>query len=684
MLGGSSLGIGVTLFLRDQFSGTAARVRASAKQTEAEFLRMQQNQLRQQSMMYAGLAVGGVMALRGMGRMVKKAAEFSYEMEFVKSITAATATEQGRLSGIAKRLGRETMFYPQAIAEGMRFMAMAGMSAAEVEKNIQGAVTLAGATKSELGGKGGAADIMTNVMKQYQIGFKYTNDVADMLSYAVTRANTNLFDLGDALKYSGATAMDLNISLGESTSMVMALGNAGMQGSMAGVAMENSMRYLARAFSSFGSGPSQRALAELRLTVEDVTDSAGNLLTMTEVIKKVGDSLQFRFGGMENVETQAILQSIFGVRGKRAGSLLIRNFQEFDRFTSEIATKSKGHAGRIMADMMSTLQGHMYKMGSAWQAMWVSFTEKVAPTLIVIMKGLIKTLAFFEKVFDKKILGGFLATGIAGFLVWKTAVCAYRAVAMGLKAVHIGAKISALNMVSSTVAGYSQMTAAAGVYAAASTAAAVTTRAQMVGLIGTARAGGMKGVTLNAAGRMVAKSRTGMRAFVSGKQAGAIMAGTAGVVGGRVVARGATRMLLGRIVGIFGGPLGMALAFVLPGLIGAVVSAVRNSKQSTDANTKQLQEANAAKLRAEMQYSRVGHVLQFQDLKTPELTMIGQSVVGQQQRNLSTDTLGRLTQQLEKLLESKQVQPINIYIDNELAIQKIFERNMADSLSVLQ
>ena len=194
----------------------------------------------------------------------------------------------------------------------------------------------------------------------------------------------------------------------------------------------------------------------------------------------------------------------------------------------------------------------------------------------------------------------------------------------------------------------------------------------------------MKGVTLNAAGRMVAKSRTGMRAFVSGTQAASIAAGTARVMGGRVVAQGAGRMLLGKAVGIFGGPLGMALAFVLPGLIGAVISVIRKSKQSTDANTKQLQEASAAKIRAEMQYSRVGHMLQFQDLKTPELITIGQSVMGQQQRNLSTDTLGRLAQQLEKLLESKQVQPINIYIDNELALQKIFERNMADSLSVLQ
>lgn len=681
MLGGSTLGIGVTMFLRDQFSGPSARVRASAQQTQQEFLRMQEAQLRSQRNMYAGLAIGGVMALRGMGRMVKKAAAFSYEMEFVKSITAATATEQIRLASVAKTLGRETMFYPQAIAEGMRFMAMAGMSATEVEKNIQGAVTLAGATKAELGGKGGAADIMTNVMKQFKIGFEYTNDVANILAYAVTRANTNLFDLGEALKYAGSTSMDLNISLGESTAMVMALGNAGMQGSMAGVAMENSMRYMTRAFSTFGSGTSQRALAELGLTTKDVTDEAGNLLTMTEVMKKFGQAI---VSVGSNVERQAILQAVFGVRGKRAASLFLRNLLEFEKFTGKVSAVEGDYAANILGDMMNTLQGHMFKLGSAWQAMWVSFTERVGPIFIWLMKGLVKALAFFERVFDKKIIGGFFATAIAGFLVIKTATFAYKTVVAGLRLMHIAAGTSATVMSNQMVAGYAKATAAAGVYATATTVASQARMTGMVGLIARARAGGLKGVTVNAAGRMVAKSRTGMRAFVGGTQAAAIAAGTARVAGGRVLAVGATRMVLSRIVGIFGGPLGIALSFILPGLIGGVIAAVRKNKESTEANTKGLEEANKAKLRAEMQYTRVGHMISFQDLKTPELTTIGQTAVGQQQRNLDTETLGRLAKQLEKLLMEKQVQPVNIYIDNELAIQKLLDRNIADSLSVLQ
>jgi len=678
MLGGSTLGIGVTMFLRDQFSGPAARIRASAKQTEADFLRMQQNQMRAQRNMYAGLAIGGIMALRGMGKMVKKAAQFSYEMEFVKSITQATGEEQGKLSDIAKRLGRETMFYPQAIAEGMRFMAMAGMSAAEVEKNIQGAVTLAGATKSELGGKGGAADIMTNVMKQFQIGFEYTNDVADRLSYAVTRANTNLFDLGEALKYSGATAMDINISLEESTAMIMALGNAGMQGSMAGVAMENSMRYMARAFSSFASGPSRRALAELGLDVKDVTDQSGNLLSMTEIMKTFGNAIA---SIPSNVERQAILQSTFGVRGKRAASLFLRNLQEFEKFSGDVSSKSSGHAAKIMGDMMNTLQGHMYKLGSAWNAMWVSFTDKVGPVLIVIMKGLTKTLAFFERVFDSKILGGFLAVGIAGFISWKTAVFAYRAIVLGLRVVHLGARISATEMAGSTVAGYRAMTASARAYQAAAMGASAANMTGMSGMVG---AGMIRGLTLNKAGRIVAQSKTGMKTFVSGAAAARVMSGASRVVGGKVIAQTGARMMLGRLVGILGGPLGIALSFVLPGLIGAVVSAVRNNKQSTDANTKQLEDANRLRVREESKYTAVGHMIQFQDLKSPELTMTGRTVANQVGANISQKALDKVASQLEILLTSKQAQPIHIHIDNEETVTRLIDRNMVDSLSMLK
>ena len=159
MVGGSALGIGVTMFLRDQFSGPAARVRSSAAMTTMELRKMQEQQLRSQRNMYAGLAMAGAMGLRGIMRTVKVGAKFGYEMEFVKSITNATIAQQMKLGSVAKDLAGATMFFPKDVAEGMRFMAMAGMDVSEVLGNITGAVNLAGATMAQLGGKGGAPGI---------------------------------------------------------------------------------------------------------------------------------------------------------------------------------------------------------------------------------------------------------------------------------------------------------------------------------------------------------------------------------------------------------------------------------------------------------------------------------------------------------------------------------------------
>ena len=183
----STLGIGLTMFLRDQFSGPASRIRSSNRAMQLDMRRMQEENLRYQRNVGTGVAMMGGAALLGLTRAVKESAKFGYEMTFVKAITSATTREMEALSKQGMKLGADTMFKAQDVAEGMRFMAMAGMTSDQVSKNIEGAVNLAGATKSLLGGKGGAADIMTNVMKQFSIDFKNTQAVADVLAYGTDR-----------------------------------------------------------------------------------------------------------------------------------------------------------------------------------------------------------------------------------------------------------------------------------------------------------------------------------------------------------------------------------------------------------------------------------------------------------------------------------------------------------------
>jgi len=669
MVGGSSLGIGLTLFLRDQFSGPAARIKNSSRELQQQF-QMMEDQLRYQRNLNAGLAFGGAMVLRGFGRQIKKAADYRYEMEFVKSITAANTAEQKQLAKTAETLAGKTMFYPQDIAEGMRFMAMAGMDAEQVLHNISGAVNLAGATMSQLGGKGGAADIMTNVMKQFGIDFKDTISVADKLAYGVTRANTNLFDLGEALKYSGATAMDLNVTLDESVAMVMALGNAGMQGSMAGVAMENAMRYMARAFSDFASGPSRKALAEIGLTVTDVTDQAGNLLSMTEIMTRFGNAIDQNFGSGMNVQKQAILQNIFGVRGKRAGSLFLRNLKEFQKFSGDVASQSIGHSGRIMEDMMSTFKGEMDKLISEFQSMWIAITTAIEPVgkaIVKVLRVITKALSFTFKI---PFLGEFLAGGVIGFVAIRTAAFAYTAVVKGLQLLHMQAKHSAINMSTSGIAGWNAMSAAAARYAGIVKSGAIS---EMVG------AGMIRGLTLNKAGRIVAQSsKTGMKTFVSGAAAAGVMTGASRVVGGKVIANTAGRFALGKLVGILGGPLGMALSFILPAAITAMVRAFKGNKDSLDKNTDALNKKGESAM--SIFSGQSDQVMRFTDLQAPALQVVGAAASDRLQNNLMQENMAYYQKQLTDILNKEMNQTIVINVAGEEQFRQTIERYMFDNV----
>lgn len=591
MFGSSALGIGLTMFLRDQFSGPAQRIRNSNIAMQDSMRRTQEESLRHSRNLNAGIALAGAAASRYLFRTIKEQSRFGYEMEFVKSITSATREEATALGKQAMQLGQDTMFFAQDVAEGMRFMAMAGMSAKQVKENIAGAVNLAGATMTQLGGKGGAADIMTNVMTQFKINAKYANDAADMLTYGVTRSNTNLFDMGEAIKYAGSTAMDLNVTLPETIAMVMALGNAGMQGSMAGVAMENAMRYMTRSFGDFASSNSKRALAELGLTVKDFVDNKGNLISMTEAMQKMGRAIDQNFGEGMNVKKQDILQNIFGVRGKRSASLFLRNLEQFSTFTADVSTKSAGHSSRVMSDMMNTLHGQIDRTASAWDNLWTKFVEAISPVAKWVLNVFDRLFTGIQKVLDIPYLGRALATGVTGFVLITTAAAGYRAVVSGLRLLHSQLAVQTTTTTTTAVAGWNAQTAAALRTASAIRAANTSTALGMANYLTMARTiipgiGGVLGVT---AGGRFKRSVTGLTGkagqFVSGATA---MRYAAMYGGGRTVTSTVTTGLLSKTLSFLGGPWALALSFILPAAIGALTQALGSNKNSVDKNTNEL------------------------------------------------------------------------------------------------
>lgn len=602
MNGTSSLGIGLTMFLRDQFTGPAGKIRSSNRALQADLRKTQEEQLRYERNLNAGVALMGTGALRGMTRMVEETSKFGFEMRYVKSLTGATAKEALALDETAKHLGQTTLFYSQDVASGMRMLAMAGMNAQEVTANITAATALAGATMSQLGGKGGAADIMTNVMRNFNINYSHAMDVADILTYATNKANVDMFDLGEALKYAGSTSMDLGITLQESVAMIMAMSNAGIQGSMAGVAMENAMRYLAKSFSDFGSSASKQAIESIGMTLNDVVDNKGNFLTMTQIIEKMGNAIDKTFGKDMNREKQNVLQAIFGVRGKRASSLLLRNMKEFGEFSKGISLEAPGQSGRTMGDLMTELYAKFVNVKHAWQNMWISFVDSMAPTLTWVLTGAKQIVEALESIFKTPYLGPFLATGIAGFITWTTVASGYRAVQAGIRLLTIQTTGAMAAQTSTTVSGYAAQTAAARTYAATVEGIALSTRAMNTAasasyLRDLVLSGQLAGYRINARGGFV-NTATGRLTKLQDVAHSAATAGLVGAAAGGAARAGAGAAGVGlgsRVLGFLGGPWGMALSFLIPAAIGLLSSALDKNRSSVDNNTQKLDDVTANK-----------------------------------------------------------------------------------------
>lgn len=478
---GSNLAIGISLIMRDNFTGRAQSASAALSQLDRQAMNMARSQMTMQRNIAAIGAGVGIAAIRGMASWVKTGSEFGYTMRYVETLTK----DKGGMAidGLTKKvkdLGAQTMFTSQEIADGAKYMAMAGQSTTQIYNNLEAAVNLAGATMSRIEGKGGAADIMTNIMKGFNIEDTEANSmrVADILTAAVTGANTNLHDLHEGMKYAVSTASTLGGGIEEVAASLMILGNAGIQGSMAGVALENTYRYIARAANEAKKNKQGDALAALGLQPHHLKDSNGQLLSLSGILHLISGqfdklSAADRAKGLNTVFGYNVMADLVNVRGNRAALKLAQNLGQFDDFVTMLSRDSSGTATRNMAEMMDTLEGSTIQLTSAWDNFKIAFTDALEPILIPLLKTLTKGVVALTKMLETP-LGKFLAIAAAGFVVLKTAVFSYRVVVLSLRLAHLNMAASFGNSSTSVVSGYGRMTRAAQNYTAAAAAAAAT------------------------------------------------------------------------------------------------------------------------------------------------------------------------------------------------------------------
>lgn len=377
-LSGSDRTIQSAIRRTEQYNQTLEHERqmlARVAKARAQYDRMQQ---------VAGrLRGGGAVALGaataagyGAGRFLAPAVSFDREVARVGALTRLDKSDPQftALREQAKKLGAETQFTSRDAASGQAFLAMAGFTPRAIQAALPGVLNMALAGGMDLGE---SADIGSNILSQFHLDPKEMDRVSDVLTAAFTRTNTDLTNIGEAMKYAGTGMAGLGVSVEQTTAMIGVMANVGLRGSIAGTGLQTTFSRLAAP-----TGKAASALKELGVNVAYATGkmrpAEAVLADIYKAVHKYGDVDQLSFfkdiAGEEAAKSfQALVQS--------AGS------GELQKLLGELK-KAQGESATVARKMADNLDGDLKNLDSAWEGLRIQIEELVDGPLRGLVQGI--------------------------------------------------------------------------------------------------------------------------------------------------------------------------------------------------------------------------------------------------------------------------------------------------------
>jgi len=184
-------------------------------------------------------------------------AEFEHKMAFVKAVTQDLAvgfkdlTEQfNAQKEAAKKAGETTKWTAQEAAEALKYLSMAGFDAKEGIEALPGVLQLALVGELELGR---ATDIVTDTLRAMGLQAKDLTRVNDVFVATITRTNTDIEKMGQAMKFAAPVAGALGYQIEEVAAMIGLLSQSGVKAGIAGRNIQQAMVRSSQAAAAFGS-----------------------------------------------------------------------------------------------------------------------------------------------------------------------------------------------------------------------------------------------------------------------------------------------------------------------------------------------------------------------------------------------------------------------------------------------
>ena len=592
--------VGVAMVLKDRFSQEAGKISGSFRTMMNDMNTWNRGiQMSASNTMDFGMQLVG-----GMARAYKYSAGVQNEVWTASKIAGATIAEQREMLQLAKDVNEITPLTASDVASGQRYLAMAGNKFDAIKEMIGPASKLASIFTMPVGQKGGVADLMTNIMSMYQIPMGEAARVTDDLYTAVTNANISLTDLAQSISYAGADMATAGVDLRQTAAAIGVLGDMGIQGSMAGTSLANMIRYLQLSLVN-QKKKGYNALADLGLSPDEFFDAQGNLIDLYTIYQKFAKAA---VDLPSRIETPTFF-NIFGVRGNRGMLPVLRDIASGrDKMGKILATYDQniGAVNRLNEERLKTDAGVIDQFESSIENLTVTAGAALGRIFTPVLKVGNSII---------KVINSISETWVGGF-----------GLRVGATAVVVGTIVAGFNTVRGIIrsVGYLQTIATASTEGMS--AAAIKTNTQfaimeahmvrMVNLMRTMVHQMMSsGIGMNSAGRFY-NTKTGryvktpnpgvpLATTMAGNLAGGALAGAGAQVGSQVARQGAIKGLTsigGRLMGLLGGPWGLAITVGLPLLIEGISYLSNSVDRNTEAQNKEKEDPTTIRAQNEERF----------------------------------------------------------------------------------
>lgn len=347
------------------------------------------------------VTAGGVAIATGLGLAVKQAAEFDTVMRKAGAIAGATAEEFDLMKAAAIRLGADTSKSAGEVAEAMTEMAAKGFTATQVIAAMPGVISA-----SEASGEALAltADTVSSALNIWGLEAGEASRVADILAMSANVSAAGIDDLGYVLKYAGAPAAALGISLEELAAAAGIMSDAGLAGSNSGTSLRASLLAL--------NNPAKQQAKIMEELGFSLTDSQGEAKSLSEIVGDLSESLK----NETEAQKVATLGKLVGTEAVSGFLALMKAGPDAINANTAALQNSAGASQEAADKMMAGIGGALEELSGAFESAAILIGDQLIPYVQKFaekISGLVNKFNEASPAFQKLVvLGTALAAGL--------------------------------------------------------------------------------------------------------------------------------------------------------------------------------------------------------------------------------------------------------------------------------